>query len=98
MHPIHSVLSQRLQWLSERATSISENIAGADLPGQKRSMVKPFHDYLRSPDHATSQTDQPIDRNLEMLDLSRNSLEYEGVASLAGLYFKLIKTASSRNA
>lgn len=98
MTPIHSVLSQKLQWLSEKATSISENIAGADLPGQKRSTVKPFHNYLNNPKHPICQTNQSIDRNLEMLDLSRNSVEYEGVASLAGLYFKLIKTASSRNA
>lgn len=93
---LFGLASKRLQWLSDRQTVISENIANADTAEYRARDVESFESYLSSTEGSSMSTADVVEaRPLWGEDLSGNNIVLEQQLMEAGTTSSQYKLASS---
>lgn len=103
-----SMLNLRMHWLSSRANVLTNNIALSDTKGAVRHEITPFKEILKK--QKLSRTDSlkisekdivktknEISKELEMLELSRNTLEHDAIINTIKNLHQLMKTVININ-
>lgn len=107
------MLNFRMHWLSARANIVTGNITMSDVKGLTRREMRPFHELLRRQQMANNgkhdpstlkirsddfiKTNTEISKELEMLELSRNTMEHDAILSTLKNFHQMVKIVINSN-
>lgn len=107
------MLNFRVHWLSARANILTGNVTMSDVKGLTRREMRPFHELLRRQQMANNGKNDPrtlkirsddfiktnteISKELEMLELSRNTMEHDAILSTLKNFHQMVKIVINSN-
>jgi flagellar basal body rod protein FlgB len=107
------MLNFRMHWLSARTNILTGNITMSDVKGLTRREMLPFHELLRrqqlssngkhNPDTLKIRSDDfiktntEISKELEILELSRNTMEHDAIVTTLKNFHQIVKMVINSN-
>lgn len=107
------MLNLRMHWLGSRANILTGNITVSDIKGLTRRELRPFHELMRRQQLLPNGKKDPgslrirhddvikttteISKELEMLELSRNTMEHDAIISTLKNFHQMVKIVINAN-